>query len=215
MAESLLTKKTLSKDNLVSRKQELLSPKWFEVDEQSKFVNLTIPDAKKVIKGFLLGIRRGNQDMLMPKDDVVIQLGDSLLISQSDRVVPLDPSPVTNKKIVLIDDNPVILRLYTRLFQKAGYIIFSASNGEDGYALIVSEVPDAAVIDFHLPDVTGLSVCRKVRALPDLEKIKLFLFTANEQKDVKKRAKAAGVDKVVVKSPEAGEIVSMVSDYLA
>ena len=215
VAESLLTKKTLSRDNLVSTKQELLSPKWFEVDDQSKFVNLSIPDAKKVIKGFLLGLRRGSQDMLMPGDDVVIQLGDSLLISQSNRVVPLDPSPVTNKKIVLIDDNPVILRLYTRLFQKAGYNIFSASNGEDGYSLIVSEVPDAAVIDFHLPDVTGLSVCRKVRALPELEKIKLFLFTANEQKDVKKRAKAAGVDKVVVKSPEAGEIVSMVSDYLA
>ncbi len=215
VAESLLAKKTLSKDNLVSTKQELLSPKWFEVDEQSKFVNLTIPDAKKVIKGFLLGIRRGSQDMLMPKDDVIIQLGDSLLISQSNRVVPLDPSPVPNKKIVLIDDNPVILRLYTRLFQKAGYNIFSASNGENGYSLIVSEVPDAAVIDFHLPDVTGLSVCRKVRALPELEKIKLFLFTADEQKDVKKRAKAAGVDKVVVKSPEAGEIVAMVSDYLA
>ncbi len=215
VAESLLSKKTLSSDNLVSTKQELLSPKWFEVDEQSKFLNLTVLDAKKVIKGFLLGLRRGSQDMLMPEDDVVIQLGDNLLISQSNRVVPLDPSPVANKKIVLIDDNPVILRLYTRLFQKAGYNIFSASNGEDGYSLIVSEVPDAAVIDFHLPDVTGLSVCRKVRALPELEKIKLFLFTANEQKDVKKRAKAAGVDKVVVKSPEAGEIVSMVSDYLA
>jgi len=49
----------------------------------------------------------------------------------------------------------------------------------------------------------------------DGEKVKLFLFTANEQMDVKKRAKAAGVDKVVVKSPEAGEIVAMVSSHLS
>lgn len=214
VAESLLRNSSSCKNNHVSEDLELMLPEWSDVDQDSKFEGLTVPDAKKIIRGLLLGIRRGKKDILLPEDDVVIQLGDNLLISHTNSVVPLEPPSAGVKKIVLIDDNPVILRLYTRLFQKAGYDIFSASTGEEGYKLIVAEAPDAAVIDFHLPDITGLSVCRKVRALADREKMKLFLFTANEQRDVKKRAKAAGVDKVVVKSPEAGEIVAMVTSCL-
>ena len=47
-----------------------------------------------------------------------------------------------------------------------------------------------------------------------IENIKLFLFTADDQEELRKMALAAGVDKVVVKSPDAGEIVEMVSHYL-
>ncbi len=145
----------------------------------------------------------------------ILEADDNLLIIHW--LVDVHPGVVTRQpqKIVFIDDNPVILRLYTRLFQKAGFNIMCASTGQEGYDLIVKEMPDGAVIDFHLPDMSGLAICEKIKRLSGTENIKLFLFTADEQEDVSRKAKAVGVDKVVVKSPEAGEIVALVSQHLA
>ena len=145
-----------------------------------------------------------------------IHLGDELL------VVPYAPpgngvKPAVSRKVlkmVLIDDNPVIRRLYTRLFQKAGYNITTAENGLDGYQLIVRERPEAAVIDYFLPDINGLDICSKIKANKDLQQMKLILFTANDDLTTKKRALEMGVDSVVVKSPEAAEIVNTVKATL-
>ena len=81
--------------------------------------------------------------------------------------------------------------------------------------MVVKEMPDGVVVDLHLPDTSGLAICEKIKTLPGAEKIKLFLFTADEQEGLRKMAAAAGVDKVVVKSPDAGEIVEMVSHHLS
>ena len=142
-----------------------------------------------------------------------IQLGDQLLLAPyaplgSD--VEVAPAPRKVEKMVLIDDNPVIRRLYTRLFQKAGYHIFTAENGKEGYELILRERPQAAVIDYFLPDMTGLSICTKIRANVDLQHMKLVLFTGNDDVEIRKKALEAGVDSVVVKSPDAAEIVNTV-----
>ncbi len=117
-------------------------------------------------------------------------------------------------KIVLIDDNPVICRLYTRLFQKAGFMVSFAQTGEEGFDQVVQDQPDVAIIDYHLPDITGLEVCKKIRAMANGKDMKITLFTANEDQATKDSALAAGVDSVVVKSPNADEIVSKVKDAL-
>jgi len=213
VAESLLSKGAVVRkvDNVDSG---LGKPEWLQVDAQSPLAGKDIAAAAMAINGKIIGIRRKNMDSLLPEDNAIIQSGDSLLVmcypvDASSEVVTAQP-----KKIIFIDDNPVILRLYARLFQKAGFNIICASTGKEGYDLIVKEMPDGVVIDFHLPDMSGLAICEKIKALPGSQKIKLFLFTADEQDDVKKMAAAVGVDKVVVKSPEAGEIVAMVSKDL-
>ncbi|RPH39834.1 MAG: response regulator, partial [Desulfobulbaceae bacterium] len=77
------------------------------------------------------------------------------------------------------------------------------------------ERPDAAVVDFRLPDISGLEVCREVKSSEIGSMIKLFLFTADEEEGVRRQALEAGVDAVVVKSPEAGEIVAIVKHGLS
>ncbi len=215
VAESLLSKGTLVKGDLEHVDRGMSKPEWLEVGEQSVLIGKNVSDISRILNGDIIGIRRKSEDTLLPDDDQVVELGDSLLVMH----LPIDahsgPVTIQPKKIVFIDDNPVILRLYTRLFQKAGFNIMCASTGQEGYDLIVKEMPDGVVIDFHLTDTTGLAICEKVKALPGHENIRLFLFTADEQEDIRKMALAVGVDKVVVKSPDAGEIVAMVSKYLA
>ncbi len=65
-----------------------------------------------------------------------------------------------------------------------------------------------------LPDFSGLEICRQIRKNSEGDNIRLFLFTADEQEETKEKAMAVGVETVVVKSPEATEIISMVKNVL-
>ena len=215
VAESLLSKGTLVKKNLDESDGGLQKPDWLQVSLQSVLAGKSVEEAGRILNGSIVGIRRQTTDTIFPENDMLLELDDNLLLLRYPASVHSGVVTIQPKKIVFIDDNPVILRLYARLFQKAGFNIMCAATGQEGYDLIVREMPDGVVVDFHLPDTTGLAICEKIKALSGAEKIKLFLFTADEQEGVKKMAKAAGVDKIVVKSPDAGEIVAMVSKHLA
>lgn len=191
-------------------------PHWVQVtDECSDLAGHVVETANTFLNGKILGIRRGGTDMLLPQRQEKIELGDQLLVNQCCNSSEETFSYAQQaKKIILIDDNPVILRLYTRLFQKAGFHILTATNGHTGLALILTEKPDAAVIDYELPDMSGIDVCRNLRSNTDLDSMKIFLFTANQAEDTKESAIQAGVDTVVIKSPEASEIINIVKNRL-
>ena len=215
VAESLLSKGTALHENLDSSDNKVPKPEWLQVSTQSVLAGKNVAEAGRILNGSIIGIRRETTDSIFPGNEHILELGDNLLIIYDPIRVHPGVVTVQPKKIVFIDDNPVILRLYARLFQKAGFNIMCAATGQEGYDLVVKEMPDGVVVDFHLPDTTGLAICEKIKALSGTEKIKIFLFTADEQEDVKKKAKAAGVVKVVGKSPDAGEIVALVSRHLA
>lgn len=190
--------------------------RWTAATEQSELAGHALEAANALLGGRIIGIRRDGRDTLMPSAEEQIRLGDLLLFapfkSNDDGLTENQQQP---QKIVLVDDNPVIRRLYTRLFQKAGFNIMTAANGREGYELIEKERPDAAVIDFRLPDISGLEVCRQVRSLEFGVTMKLFLFTADGEDETRREALAAGVNEVVVKSPDAGEIVATVKKGLS
>ncbi len=189
---------------------------WLEVNEKSELAGHALEAANVLIGGIIVGIRRSGQDLLMPSQEEQIRLGDVLLVSPLTSEVGSELQGNRQpQKIVLIDDNPVIRRLYTRLFQKAGFNIMTASAGREGCDLILRERPDAAVIDFRLPDMSGLDVCRQIRASEAGGAMKLFLFTSDDEDKTRSEALDAGVDEVVVKSPEAGEIVAAVKKWLS
>lgn len=215
VAESLLSKESLVSGDLDNVENGLQKPEWLHIVEQSTLVGKSVSAAGRILNGSIVGIRRKSLDVLLPEDNEIVEVGDNLLVVNYGLGVHSGVVTVQPKEIVFIDDNPVILRLYTRLFQKAGFNIMCASTGHEGYDMVVKEMPDGVVVDLNLPDTSGLAICEKIKTLPGAEKIKLFLFTADEQEGLRKTAAAAGVDKVVVKSPDAGEIVEMVSHHLS
>ena len=150
--------------------------------------------------------------MLAPVPDTQLLMGDRLLVvaagvQESDEIYPEQP-----RKIVLVDDSPVIRRLYTRLFQKAGFNIITSSTGREGCEMILREQPDGAVVDYLLNDISGLEVCEAIRENEDGQNVKLFLFTADEIPELRENAEKIGIDMVVLKSPDAAKIVNLVRD---
>ena len=183
-------------------------PQWVEIKEGSSMVDKFIGELSAKMSREIIGLRRDGSDFIYPDPSTPLKVKDQILVLE-EGISEEEIVEATPQKIVIIDDNPVIVHLYSRLFQKAGFIPLTASDGEKGLDLILAEKPDAAVIDFMLPELSGIEVVEKVRkVLP--EPIKLIVFTADEQEQTKKDALEAGADQVVVKSPEAAEVIDTV-----
>ncbi len=191
-------------------------PQWIAVQADSDMLGQNIGMVSSQTEGQVVGLRRNGSDILLPDPDTPLESGDMILVMEGsdgsgNRVSFHRTEP---KKIVIVDDNPIILRLYTRLFQKAGFNPLPATNGREGLDTIVREKPVAAVIDFMLPVLSGIEVCQKVRSVPGCKGTKLILFTADDQPETRNRALKAGADAVVVKSPEASEVIETVLQML-
>ena len=187
---------------------------WVNVNDESGLVDHSVAMASSFVEGQIVGIRRSGKDILSPTPDTPLALGDKLLVIDVPGSDEQQQSPDQPQKIVLVDDNPVIRRLYTRLFQKAGFNIMTAATGREGESLILKEQPDAAVVDYLLGDITGLDVCRKIRKSESGQSVKLILFTADDSPEVHDEALENGVDVVLVKSPDAAEIVNLVAETI-
>jgi two-component system alkaline phosphatase synthesis response regulator PhoP len=68
---------------------------------------------------------------------------------------------MNKKKILVVDDEPDMLKLISFQFEKSGYIVIKAVNGEEALRLMRNEKPDLVILDFLMPVMTGDEVCKK------------------------------------------------------
>ncbi len=190
-------------------------PQWIKVQDELSVLGETISEVSGKMGREVVGLRRNGHDFIFPDLKTKLESTDMLLVidERQDEKNQLE-NQLEPQKLVIIDDNPVILRLYTRLFQKAGFYPMTAADGREGLDLIIREKPVAAVIDFMLPVMTGIEICQGVRKNEDCQGIKLILFTADNQPETRKNALNAGADAVVLKSPEASEVIETVIQAL-
>jgi len=114
----------------------------------------------------------------------------------------------------VVDDNPVVLKLYARLFKRAGFTPTIARNGQEALDTIVREKPDVAVIDYMLPILSGIEVCRRIRKMKEFANLKIIIFTSDTKPETKDLALSAGADVLVVKSSDAQELIRKVVEIL-
>ncbi len=189
---------------------------WVVIDPDSDWLQKPIANIQRENHVRILGVRRGHKDILFPKDNFRIKVGDKLLIIIETKTTerPLSSNFKERHKILIVDDNPVILRLYTRLLRRAGFHPITATDGHEALTLILNERPDAAVLDYMLPKLSGIEICREVRRRDDLNKIKLILFTTDHQDETRLKALEAGANAVVLKSADAHELIETVIHIL-
>jgi Trk K+ transport system NAD-binding subunit len=93
-----------------------LSPKWITVKEGSSMIHQTIHDLSLEMQRAVIGMRRDSCDLLMPDDQTQLLSGDRILVLDegSDEMECAFPGQKKGRQLVIIDDNPVIVKLYTR-----------------------------------------------------------------------------------------------------
>jgi DNA-binding response OmpR family regulator len=114
---------------------------------------------------------------------------------------------VTAERILIVDDEPDIVVLVKMWLEGAGYTnLESVSTGRAALESIVSRPPACVLLDLGLPDISGIEVCQKLRALPAGSRTPVILFTAHK-KD-KLAGLEGGADYFVGKSGDPKELLA-------
>lgn len=186
-------------------------PRWVTIAEKNEMVGRTIKEISKTTGQEVIGLRRNGNDSIYPDESIHLNVSDQLLvIAEKNKPEELLLKSEKLPKIVIVDDSPIILSLFSRLFKQKGFLPITAIDGKKGYEIIIKEQPVAAVVDYMLPEMSGMEVCKKIRQNDTHKNIKLIMFTSDKAPETQKKAIDCGANAIVVKSPESSEIIETV-----
>jgi len=83
-------------------------------------------------------------------------------------------------RILVVDDDPVIIKLYQIILKKGGFDIEAATCGQEALTAINKQKPDVILLDVILPDYSGLELCRQIKGNPECIGIKIILVSGME-----------------------------------
>jgi CheY-like chemotaxis protein len=119
-------------------------------------------------------------------------------------------------RILIIDDEPHIIRALTVLFEKSGYIVRSAYNGADGLVKLQAEKPDIAIVDVMMPGVGGLELLQTWRDHNhEAEDIQFIMLTASCDEEIAACVQSCKNVQLVAKPFSPRGILHMVQETAA
>lgn len=121
---------------------------------------------------------------------------------------------MSEQKIMVVDDEPHLVRSLTFILEKAGYNVSSASNGEEALSKIQQSKPDLVFLDVMMPKKNGYAVCEEIKKSPELKDIYVIILTAKGQETDRAQGLKAGADEFITKPFSPLEIVARVKKIL-
>ena len=116
--------------------------------------------------------------------------------------------------ILIVEDNPVNVKLFRVLLEKAGFDIRTAGDAEEALAVLSGFNPQLILMDVQLPGIDGLELTRRFRANPRYQHIPIVALTAYAMKADQERALDAGCVGHIAKPIETRTFVNAVKEYL-
>ena len=115
------------------------------------------------------------------------------------------------KRILYVEDNPRNMRLVGKILRLADYDFIEAENGNLGLHKAITESPDLILMDVNLPDIDGLEVTARLKAIPEVCKIPVIALTANAMYGDRERCLAAGCDDYLSKPVMRDDLLKAVN----
>lgn len=118
-------------------------------------------------------------------------------------------------KILFVEDDPLIVKIYTTRLTADGYTVLSAENGEDGLKLAEQEIPDLVVLDIMMPKIDGFGVLEKLRQNQKMQSTPILIYSNLAQEGEIERAKQMGATEFIVKANLSPiEMVEKIKKYV-
>src|SRR6185295_1099938 len=124
------------------------------------------------------------------------------------------PMSPPGASILVVDDVPANLHLLLEALTREGYRVLVAESGESALDQLRFGWPDAVLLDYRLPGLDGIEVCRRMRALPGGAELPILFLTAVHELDEKVRALDAGAVDYVTKPIQAAEVLARLRTHL-
>jgi CheY-like chemotaxis protein len=119
------------------------------------------------------------------------------------------------KKVLICDDDPVILRLLQVNLEIEGYEVVSAHHGEEAVRLASVETPDLIILDIMMPRMDGYQAAQALKGHDGTKDIPLLFLSAKAQQADIDRGKAFGVTDYLTKPFDPGELLDVIERLTA
>ena len=103
-------------------------------------------------------------------------------------------------KVLVVDDQPELRQLFTRVIERQGHTVTTACNGNEALAALESAAPDLILLDMAMPQMDGLTFLRAMRAKPQFSKIPVIILSGLMSPDQIATARELGATDQLVKA---------------
>ena len=116
--------------------------------------------------------------------------------------------------VLVVEDEEALATLLDYNLDKEGFRVERAGDGEEGLLKVEEETPDLILLDWMLPKVSGVEVCRQLRARPETRRTPILMLTARGEESDKVRGLDTGADDYVVKPFAMSELTARIRALL-
>src|SRR3978361_392605 len=117
-------------------------------------------------------------------------------------------------RILIVEDEKPLTLLLRYDMEAEGYEVESAPRGGEADALLKETTPDLIVLDWMLPGLSGIELCRRLRSRPQTKQLPIIMLTARGEESERVRGLATGADDYIVKPFSVPELIARVRALL-
>jgi DNA-binding response OmpR family regulator len=119
------------------------------------------------------------------------------------------------KRILIVEDDPSVLRATSYILEKEGYDVITAQNGLEGLKKAREDNPDLLILDVMLPGIDGFEICHNLRGEPETADLPILMFSAKGQESDKATGMKMGANDYLVKPVDRIVLLDKVAGLLA
>ncbi len=112
------------------------------------------------------------------------------------------------KRILLVDDEPDLLKAMQIKLASWGYDVITAANGREALRLVEEKAPDVVILDIMMPEMNGVETLRRIRQFD--KKIPVFMLTAYASEERMQNTESLGISAFIPKETEFNSISNLI-----
>ncbi|MGH6769783.1 MAG: phosphate regulon transcriptional regulator PhoB [Xanthobacteraceae bacterium] len=116
--------------------------------------------------------------------------------------------------ILIVEDEEALTLLLRYNLEAAGYDVETVARGDEADVRLKERTPDLAILDWMLPGLSGIELCRRIRARPDTRGLPIIMLTARGEESERVRGLSTGADDYIVKPFSVPELLARVGALL-
>ncbi len=116
--------------------------------------------------------------------------------------------------VLIVEDEEALATLLEYNLGKESFDVSTASDGEEGLLKIKENMPDVIILDWMLPKISGIELCRQIRSMPETRNIPIIMLTARSEEADRIRGLETGADDYMTKPFSTKELIARVRAVL-
>ncbi len=120
----------------------------------------------------------------------------------------------TSPRVLIVEDEEALTLLLRYNLEAAGYDVDTVARGDDADVRFKERPPDLVILDWMLPGLSGIELCRRLRARPDTRQLPIIMLTARGEESERVRGLSTGADDYITKPFSVPELLARVSALL-